>query len=225
MGSYSFHFPVGGNPTELFKEIPERPRKFLREGFDALARIFPQRSDVLLKLPVETFLPETQPDVTEFASSLHVPVSEARNVMGVMNFLALVATSPEAEVSPSAIVSAFVDSRLLDAGAKQPVEMILARFFNDRAKIDATYRRASVADRLLPSLENFELDIDVRFDFEKQEIALAVPVVLARIDTDAPHEEIWFQMTKSQAETMLKDLQQVLDRIASVEKWLPSSGK
>lgn len=224
MGSFSFRIPVSGDPSDVFKEIPDRARKFLREGFDVLARIFTQYSDFLLKLPVETFVPEKEPDLNEFARSLQVSVSAARNLMGSMNFLALTATPPAPMASLPKMVAGMVDAGLLDTAAKQPVETVLAHFLNQRAAIDAAYRRVAVGSRLLPSLEDFEFDVDVRVDFEKEKVALAVPIVLVHVDTDAPHEELWFQMTKAQAAELLKDLKRVVDRLAEVEKWLPRTG-
>jgi hypothetical protein len=70
----------------------------------------------------------------------------------------------------------------------------------------------------LPSLVDFETAVDVRLRFEKGQIKAGVPVVLVHIDTDATHEELWFQMTKAQAERLCTSLNDLLKDLEKAER-------
>jgi hypothetical protein len=220
MGTYSVRLPIGAVPSQFFRDIPEQARSFLRRGFSVLSHVFPRYSEAVLSIPAETLMSRTQQEPGEIANKLAITNSEATNLLGALSFLALVSTSADEPIG--AIVAALLETEFIGAPARQAVESVLTHYQRERAEVTGAFRKAAVSSRVLPSLVDFELSIDVRLDFEKEQISLAVPLIVAHLDTDAVHEELWFQMTKAQAERLSDDLKKVLARIEQAEKWTQS---
>jgi hypothetical protein len=218
MGSISFRLPAGAIPSEVFKDIPKGARTFLRRGFVVLNRVFPKYSEALLSLPADLLATNAQRDPADIASRLGIPVEDARNLLGTMSFLALIASSAEPEPL-SKTTAALVEAELLEATGKQPAEAVLAHFQQERTKVGSAFRKTTLSSRLLPSLTSLDFVVDVRVDFDREEVGVAVPVVLAHLDTDAVHQELWFQMSRPQVENVLEDLKKVLSRLEQAEKW------
>jgi hypothetical protein len=139
-----------------------------------------------------------------------------------MSFLALVSASPSADEPTSKTIAALVETDLLNPTEQQAAESVLTYFQGERTKVTGAFRKVAIGPRVLLSLMDFETTVDIRMDFEKEQIGLAVPVVLAHIDTDAAHVELWFQMSKTQVEKMYEDLKKVLARIEQAENWTQS---
>jgi len=193
----------------------------LRQGLSVLSRLFPRYSEAVLSIPVETLISRTQPEPGEIASKLGLTVSDATNLIGALSFLALV-SSTSAEEPIATTVAALLETQFITETERQAVESVLTHFQAERTKVTGAFRKAAVSSRVLPSLVDFELSVDIRVDFEKEQIALAVPIIVAHLDTDAAHEELWFQMSKTQVERLSEDLRKVLGRLDQAEKWAQS---
>ncbi len=91
-------------------------------------------------------------------------------------------------------------------------------------RINSRFRRETDENRLvkalLPSLTSFSCLVDLRPSFggNGQEIKFSVPVVLAHIANDST-DDAWIQMSKSQVERLILDLQDVLRKISVLENW------
>ena len=221
MGSFSVRIPPAGlDPSEWFKDIPKSIRSFLQRGFVVLESVFPKHSAVLFNLPVETLVSPGGSDPKDLAAKLDISAEDATSLLAALSFLALVSASPVEALPVSKIISGLTNAELINPSATNTAENVLTHFENERSKAGSAFRKVDLSSRLLPSLDDFELEVDVRLEFEKEQIGLAVPIVLAHIDTDATGQEIWFQMTRMQVEKLLENLKSVSARLEQAEKWV-----
>jgi hypothetical protein len=78
--------------------------------------------------------------------------------------------------------------------------------------------RRSLAMQTLPSLTSFDVSVDLRFKFDKDEIADRVAVALVHIGTDVT-EEMWLQLSRGDIDMILQSLTETLRRMDAVEKF------
>jgi hypothetical protein len=221
MGAYSLRLPIGAIPSEFFADLPRHVRTFLRNGLIIFNRVNPQYSEVLLSLPVDALVSNTPaPQAKELATMLAISPNDARSLLAALSFLALVATSPSEPEPVETTSAALVREDLLDKSGQPAVERLLTHYQQERGKVSSAFRKVALTTKVLPSLDDYDFAIDVRLDFDKEQPALAVPIVVGHIDTDAPHQEVWFQMSKAQTEKLVEDLKKIVAHLEQAEKWM-----
>ena len=99
------------------------------------------------------------------------------------------------------------------------IEPFAQSVFEKRAELLRIMRRAALPGQVMPSLTNVEIVVDVRMDFEDQEVYEVAPVAMLHLDTDTNTAEIWFQASKSQMEQLRKDIDAAIKRMEIAEAW------
>ena len=221
MGSFSVRLPVGTVPPEFFSDIPKSARNFLKKGFSVVARLYPKYAEVLPSIAVESVVSGAEPEPSDVGAKLGINLDDARALLGAISFLAVIASAGEKDAVPQTM-DALVSAQMLEKDSQGPITSLLTVLQSERTRVSGAVRRSALSSRLLPSLTDLELMIDVRVEFEKDQVGLAVPVLLVHVDTDAAHEELWFQMNKRQVEKAVDDLKQALARLEQAEKWVQS---
>ena len=120
-------------------------------------------------------------------------------------------------------MSALVSANMLAEKDRPATEAVLTHFQAEQAKIKGAFRRVAVTNSVLPTLDEFEVVVDVRMSFDRGSVAFAVPMAVAHIDTDVPHEELWVQMSKARLKTLVKDLTKALEQLEQAEVWAARS--
>ena len=221
MGSFSIRLPIGHQPSEIFPEIPKSARRFLRDGFNVLSRLAPKYSDVLPSLIVQSVASGTEAEPAYISSKFGISDREARSFIGAVSFLALIISAPaepEREET-SQTVEGMLSAEIIEASAQSYVTTLLGALGREHSQVTGAFRRMSLANRLLPTLTDLELQVDVRLDFDKDRVITVVPVALVHLDTDGTGRELWFQMNKNQVEKAIEDLKRTLSRLEAAEKW------
>lgn len=154
----------------------------------------------------------------ELIKRLGISASENKALMGALNFFVLVASTATEQPADSTI-TALVDSDIVQEADRTVASAFFTALLRDRATLTGSFRRAEMSSEVLPSLTTFETTIDVRIAFEADRVALALPVLLLHIDTDATNRELWFQMSRRQVEKAIDDLRKAVEQMDHAEKW------
>jgi hypothetical protein len=80
------------------------------------------------------------------------------------------------------------------------------------------FDRRALATATLPSLTTFDISVDLRLSFDKEDITDGVAVALAHIDTDAGNRELWFQLTRGDLDMMIETLTDSRQQMDAAEK-------
>jgi len=81
-----------------------------------------------------------------------------------------------------------------------------------------------LAAQTLPSLDTFDISVDLRLRFKDEQIQDAVSVAVVHLDTDATNRELWFQMTRGDVELVIEKLNSTLKQMDTAEKLHSKSG-
>jgi len=215
MSGFTFRLPIA--TSDFLTDIPKSAKSFLREGFNVLAGIQPPQ--LITSIILESAESGSEPKAADLASKFGLSKGDTQSLVGVISFLGLLLSKPGDPEPVPTIVEALLSSEIIDKNAQATITVVLNELDRDRSSVTSALRRTSLASRLLPSLTDLSIVVDVRIGFDNEEVALAVPVALVHIDTDANNQEIWFQMTKAQLQTAIEDLTKTLARVEAAEKW------
>jgi hypothetical protein len=121
--------------------------------------------------------------------------------------------------TPEEFSSEATKAGFLPADVGQAIVPFSQSVFERRVELARVMRRVALPSQVLPYLSDVEIVVDVRMDFEDQEVYEAVPVAMLHLDTDTNNTEIWFQASKSQMEQLRKDIDAAIKRMEIAESW------
>jgi hypothetical protein len=182
--------------------------------------VYPKYASVLPGFVLESVASGAEPEVSDVSIKFGLDQAEARSLLGAINFLGVILSAPGEQEDESKMSDGMLAAEIISKDAQVTVVSLLNELQRERSTVAGAFRRAALAHRLLPTLIDLELMVDVRMDFDKDQIALAVPVVLMHIDTDAADQEIWLQMNKGQLHKAIEDLKKTLARLEAAERWI-----
>jgi hypothetical protein len=196
-------------------DLPTPVKSAIGRGFKTFERIGEATSLALVEAASHG-LAGRDVDVRTLArrfSMTEEDVGEALTALAIM----LIAVAAE-NVSPEAFVSDAIEAQLIPSSDRAVITKIANTVQTSREEIKSRLDRELIAARVLPSLAGFRSAIEIRLAFKEDRIATLVPVVVAYLETDATHAEVWFQMSKGQAEDLARDLREVVKRLEEAEK-------
>ncbi len=218
MSAFSFRIPVG--TSDLFNELPKGAKHFLNEGLKVVARVHQQYGPVLGNMITETASTGVDPKASDLAAAFRLTEDESQTLVGTISFMKLIFSKPGEPEPVSSIVTSLVSSEILAPSDQADITSLLNEIDQHRPALSEGLRRSHLAARLLASFSDLNSVVDIRLDFDKDQIAVAVPVLLVHIDTDVDDQEIRFQMSRKQLEAVVEDLKQALTRLEAAEKWI-----
>jgi hypothetical protein len=215
----AFRIPVTASIAvhEAFADMPPSLKAYVKEGFVVLSRIPASHIPTLANLAVEAVQTPYKTDVEELAKRFELSEDEAGTLLSAISFLTVFVSGRKDKTED--VIAAAVDAKLISEGSRQAALAFGQAVAAQREALRQSLDRSKLATRVLPSLAEFETALDLRFGLAKGRIDLAVPVVIAHLDTDAEGTEMWFQMQKADVEKLVQDLQQLLKELSEVEKW------
>jgi len=183
MGSRSFSITLPRTDLPLADALARAPRAFreqAQKGFRVLAGVGKEHYGEIIDAVMRT-LENKQPSFEELARSLSLPADQMGGVLAAaMLIVPLLANrgTPE-EFSTEAARAGFLPP---DVG--RAIEPFAQSVFEKRAELGRIMRRAALPGQVMPSLTNVEIVVDVRVDFEDQEVYEVAPVAMLHLDTD-----------------------------------------
>jgi len=221
MGSFKVQLPTTGTLDESLATMPTRVKGFVRAGLNALTKVPEENLDLLLKAVLETIQVGESSSEIDSVKRLGIPPEDTPALLGAISLLASLVSSRAETVEQ--FISSAVNSKLIDAEHTGTARIFFNAVVQNRQAFKRALETSRLAVRVLPSLTDFETTVDIRFGFEKGQLAGTTAVVLLHIDTDAVGQEIWLQLTKSQLERMIKDLGETLKNVERAEKAVEKS--
>ena len=87
-----------------------------------------------------------------------------------------------------------------------------------RAEIDEVVARAQLLGAVLPSLEKFNIEVDIRVRMADGKIKVGAPVLVAQVDTSQPKNSFALQLTRADAEDLQRSLTKALEDLQAAEQ-------
>jgi len=215
----TFRFPTRTESGNIYSGMPTELRSYFERGFRALAKLPSKSYMELARTVMNSF--ESRGGGSEesgVADRLGVSPNDAGPLLAAASSIVLSLTS--SDVSPQQIIALAANEKLLGEGEKAGAVAFAAFLEGDRARLKQSLERAELSAEVLPSLDEFEMAIDLRIKYDGQKISAVIPVLIAYIDTDATGQRLWLQMSKPQVEKLIRDLQARLTEIQIAENWL-----
>jgi hypothetical protein len=223
MSSYHFQIPSGEPLADILSTMPSGMKKFVREGFTALARFPPSKTEVLLDVVQTSIDSGAMPDDGEAQAKLGVKTATSRPLLASAGLL--VSLISGRNDGPDILVDELENSGALDGADRPAVLGFALEIERRRSSLKKSLDRSHIVSQVLPSLDDFEVIVDVRLGFDKAGVVLSVPIALMHLDTDARGQEVWLQATRRQVQQMVDDLQEALKQMTLAENWLEKSNK
>ncbi len=218
MGSYQVNLNPSRPLAEIFRDIPQRVRPEVREGFSILARLSSERYHQLLTTVTDSIAGRASVRPNEATANLGIRPEQIAPLVSATSFI--VVTLALGQSDPAAVADAAVAAGLLvetDRRAILPfAELVVAQ----RSGIARILTQSRVSSAVLPILTDFDITVDVRLSFEEANLQMAVPVAIVHLDTDAYSQEIFFQVNKRQLERLIADLNTALKDMQAAERWI-----
>ena len=192
-------------------------RSYVLSGFRIFSDLSPEAKEIVTKQIFEK-LNNRETDIDAFASATGIAEDDAGPIISMATLLlAIVSARTD---SPSEIADGLHAAKLLDEKSLSPVSTLVAYLVAKRSEIQRSMRLSAVADQILPSFRGFDASIEVRLGFKDSEIEVTVPVAVARLHTDKDGEEVYFQMTSSDVESLIRNLKEIASKLERAETWM-----
>ena len=128
-------------------------------------------------------------DVDGLAAALRLQTNEVRKL--VSGFSATIALLTQTTASAQQFVEAARQKSLLGENGIARALAAATLIADARPDLERIFSRRRLASAVLPTLELFDISVDVRFRFKGDQIEESVPIAVVHIDTDAQHHELW----------------------------------
>jgi hypothetical protein len=202
--------------ASFLDEIPNTMRAAIRDGVRSLGGLTDEQLRALAGVTLEAM---RAPDATPpSAVSKLIGVPEDTATALVMMSMSL-ASGSLSNTPTKQIVNSLRDHRLIEDSDNKKLATLLEELARRSVDFQALARLRSTTDAVLPSFRSLETTVDVRLRFEDDAIVLAVPVVVAMLRTDSVQQRLWFQLSKVQVESLIKELQSALKQMEKAEQW------
>jgi hypothetical protein len=200
-------------------EFPERGKVAARQGFEILRGLSEADRTKAVELMFSSFEKGGGGSVDTELLAKEIPSLTRRGDAGrTMTALSIAfALVTQNEVSSAEFVQAGT-GKLFDANSEATASSIANVVIARRATLARAMERNRLASAVLPSLALFDVSVDLRIRFQDGKAQESVPVALAHIDTDTDNNEIWFQMSRADVDTMIEKLQNTATEMDSAEE-------
>jgi len=196
-------------------EYPERAITFFKLGMEAAARL-PEaaRARVLdavvsnLKKGVRRIEGSTLQPITALSARESEQIASAYSlIIGLLSVT---------DATPADFLEA--GKSLFFTQQQEPsLRIIVESVWARRSELTTAIESTQLAGEVLPSLYSLETTIDVRLRVVSGEVKTHVPVLLLHIDTDAPHNELWLQLSRGEVEQIIERLTNCLKEMEVAE--------
>jgi hypothetical protein len=199
-------------------EFPERGRVAARQGFEILRGLSEADRSKAVELMFSSLEKGGSGGLDTELLAKEIPSLTRRGDAGraVTALSIAVALLTQHEVSSAEFVEAGT-GKIFDANGEATASSIANVVIARRATLARAMERSRLANAVLPSLVRFDVSVDLRIRFQDGRAQESVPVALAHIDTDSDNNEIWFQMSRADVDTMMEKLQNTAAEMDSAE--------
>jgi hypothetical protein len=149
-------------------------------------------------------------DLETLAETLSIPERDARRVLSGIS--ATVAVLTQTGASADEFVDLAKKGTLPEASVRA-ASIASELIVTAREELERSFARRRLAAAVLPSLDSFEVTVDLRLKIADGRVEDFVPVALVHIDSDAVDHELWLQLTLDDVSSMIKKLEDARDQM------------
>ena len=217
MSSYRFPIIPGRPFADTLKEMPRGFTSYLQQGFSLLSKVPADRYQTLLEHVAESIdYPQLRAE-EPFVAALGLREEDINPLVAAVSMLCVSLASTDE--TPENVTKAAQAAQIVNESDTRAMLAFSGLVARDRARLKELLQRSQTASRVLPTLDTFDIAIDTRLSFKKEDVVFAVPVLVAHMDTDSGTDEVWFQMSKVQVRLLIEKLQEALRRLEIAEAW------
>jgi hypothetical protein len=201
--------------SEAFSGLSPIVKSFMKEGLSLLEAFTPEQFQVITAASVQAVQSPAAVDVSALARTLSLAEDKAGNLLSATSFLAALTASRTESLST--IISTAQEAGLIPEGGREAVLNFVRVIGDQKQGLLRSLRRTRLAQAVLPSFVRLEMVVDIRIQSDSDG-SLAVPIVIAHLDTDADEEHVWFQMERAHVEVLIERLQKTLEDVRRAEQ-------
>lgn len=205
-------FPDATPVHQLSKEIaelPDRAKSAVRRGFEVAAALPEADRDRISEMVIQALLNESERvDEENIADAIGIGrVDAARLATAYMLTIGLLT---QRAVSSEEFVTA-TRNALFGPSEEGVVLQFVQSVVSNRLALETSRARARLASAVLPSLEHLSVAVDLRIEFDDDQIKTVAPVAIVRIDTDLEDQTLIIQLSKF-------DVGLIIDQLTKIQK-------
>jgi hypothetical protein len=219
----------GGAGSTMVAELASRitdvrddARRLIRRGIKVASKLSDSARKHVADLVVEAFDKDGSAiNVKLLAQENGLAVSEAQDVAVTLVSIVSLLTDIDASVAD------FIQQgrgQLFDEEDIPTAEFFAQFVIERRSQLDSSFKRGQLAVETLPSLAAFNVSVDLRLDFEKDEIMEGVPVAIVNIRTDSK-TEIWLQLSRGGVDMIVSKLSDIATQLKKAEEFFEKAGR
>lgn len=197
--------------------MPTEIREYVKDGFTVLSKLPQQKFDEVRRVTLEAVEAGGNVGEAGLAARLDINKTEVRSLLAATSLFATFLLSRDEKLGE--LVTSAVEAKLIRPDDSPAVLMFYEAIERDRPMHKEAMERYRSVSSGLPSLLEFETNVDMRFGFEKGRVGFATPMLLVHLDTDAQGQEVWLHLTKKQVVRVVNELQDALRKMEEAEKW------
>lgn len=197
-------------------ELPEESHSLLASAIPRLQILPADRWGKLAEYALEGSFSGYAFDPAQAGKELGVSFDDARLLFNAAGFLSAISTVFD-DADASIIVETLRTAGIVPADSASDIESFVQFLIKNRSSIAEDYERSALANTVLPTLQRFDTNVDIRLSKSSAKRMRAAPVVVACLDTDAEGQIVWFQMSKGQVKRIMSQLEGVLEQLELAE--------
>jgi hypothetical protein len=208
--------------NELVESIPQSSRRTFAQGLPLFERLDDAQFDTLIDLALQGLAVPYSLDQLDAPEKLGLSENEALTLVTAAVFLSSTVRAKESLQELAAILKKHYP---VSHSASDRILRFIEEVRKRGPEIKLQIRERRLSNAVLPSLEYLEMTVDARMEFDGGDITLSVPVAVAYLKTDAAHERLWFQLSKPQVKSLIKQLGDTLSQMEKTEEWAKNRPK
>ena len=206
----------GEELARRLERYPKEALSFFDSAFATAATVPPEVRRQVLREVVDSFTRGTRRlDGSTLRAVTSLSAREAEEVASV--YSVVIGLLSEFSATPDEFVTR-AKGILFSPEQEQIARSIAVSICEARPGIDGIVERAQLAGEVLPSLDTFDIVVDVRIRVVDGIVKTFVPVAIVHIDTDVAVQEMFLQMSRGDVETAIRKLTTCLDEMKMAEK-------
>ena len=220
----TFQIKSESNLADTFGGAPAPAKAFFRRGGSVLSKVPPDKYQELIRAAAESLSSPhlSSTIVRELATTFKINEQDTPPLLGIASMLVAIITRRQDTVQE--VMRAAQEGQFLEPADVSTAAAFAQAILQDRKTVALAVERARIGVEVLPSFESLMTTTDVRLGFDKDRISVAVPVVVAYIDTDS-EAHLRFQLTKGQLERLIGQLENAKRELEAAEQWIDKSSK
>ncbi len=201
--------------SSVIAEFPARGLAMARQGFAIAGALSETQKAKAVDFVLDRFRKGGgQFDSGDLPAEIDLPQRDRVRLTAALSIAIGLLTDTEVSAAE------FVDvarGKLFDPVHEGSTQAIATAIIAQRQGLNESVGRRRLAISVLPYLTEFEVTVDVRFRFEDNKPTESVSLAIVHIDTDSTNQEIWFQLTRSDIESIQRKLTRALEQMAVSE--------